>query len=58
LVRVPTLLACARTDMLVQYFDQVQALMPNAQPLLTPGTASPAALAETVGLFTVFLDRG
>jgi pimeloyl-ACP methyl ester carboxylesterase len=57
LVQVPTLLACARTDMLVQYFDQVQALMPNAEPLLTPGSGSPAALAETVALFAAFLDR-
>ncbi len=57
LVRVPTLLACARTDMLVQYFDQVQALMPHAEPVLTPGSASPAALAETVALFAAFLDR-
>jgi pimeloyl-ACP methyl ester carboxylesterase len=57
LVAVPTLLACARTDMLVQYFEQVQALMPGAEPLLTPGAGSAAALAETVALFEGFLDR-
>ena len=34
LVNVPTLLACARTDMFMDYFSQVQVLMPRAMPLL------------------------
>ena len=57
LVRVPTLLACARTDMFLEYFGRVQALMPEAEPAVTPGTATPEALAETLRLFAAFLDR-
>jgi hypothetical protein len=41
LVRVPTLLCCARPDMLLAYFDQVAALMPEAQRLVIPVTATP-----------------
>jgi pimeloyl-ACP methyl ester carboxylesterase len=57
LVAVPTLLACARTDMFMAYFERVQALMPRAQPLVTPGTGTPQALAETAALFAAFLDE-
>jgi pimeloyl-ACP methyl ester carboxylesterase len=56
LVQVPTLLACAKTDMLMAYFAQVQALMPQARPLLTQGIGTPEALAETVRRFAEFLD--
>jgi pimeloyl-ACP methyl ester carboxylesterase len=56
LVTVPTLLACARSDMLFEYFERVQALMPRATPLVTAGTGTPAALAETVAAFSAFLD--
>jgi pimeloyl-ACP methyl ester carboxylesterase len=58
LVRVPTLLACSRTDMFLEYFERVQALMPQATPQLTAGTGSPAALAETAAAFLAFLDAG
>jgi pimeloyl-ACP methyl ester carboxylesterase len=57
LVRVPTLLACARTDMFLEYFAEVQRLMPAAEPLLTPGVGSAEALATTVELFEAFLTR-
>lgn len=57
LVAVPTLLACARTDMFMAYFQQVQALMPRATPLLTEGTGSPAALAATAAQFEAFLQQ-
>lgn len=54
LVTVPTLLACARSDMLFEYFDRVRALMPQARPLVTNGIATPAAFAETVAAFEAF----
>jgi pimeloyl-ACP methyl ester carboxylesterase len=56
LVRVPILLACARGDMFLEYFERVRALMPNATPLITGGTGSADALAETVASFLAFLD--
>jgi pimeloyl-ACP methyl ester carboxylesterase len=56
LLRVPTLAACARTDMLARMFDEFAALIPGAERALTPGTATPEALAETVAIFTRFLD--
>jgi pimeloyl-ACP methyl ester carboxylesterase len=57
LVAVPTLLACARTDMFMAYFEQAQALMPRAKPLLTEGVGSPAALAATAAQFEDFLQQ-
>jgi pimeloyl-ACP methyl ester carboxylesterase len=56
LVTVPTLLACARTDMLLRYFDAVAALMPAADKAITPGVATPADAAATARLFGAFLD--
>lgn len=35
LVRVPTLLACMRSDMLFEYFERVKALMPQAESAVT-----------------------
>lgn len=59
LVAVPTLLACARTDMLMAYFDAVCALMPAATPLVTDGIGSAQALAATAAAFEAFLqDNG
>lgn len=56
LVRVPTLLACASTDMFMEYFDAVKALMPEATPLITPGVGNAQALAATAAHFQRFLD--
>jgi pimeloyl-ACP methyl ester carboxylesterase len=56
LIRVPTLAACARTDMLARMFDDFAALIPHAERALTPGIASEEALAETVAVFARFLD--
>lgn len=56
LVHVPTLLACSRTDMFMAYFEQVQALMPHATPLLTEGSANAKALVNTVKQFENFLN--
>ena len=39
------------------YFEQVQALMPNATPLLTEGSANAKALASTVEQFENFLNE-
>lgn len=58
LLKVRTLFACARTDMLFMYFDQVRALLPaHAQALVTEGVASPDALTKTVAAFGEFLDH-
>jgi pimeloyl-ACP methyl ester carboxylesterase len=56
LIRVPTLAACARTDMLARMFDDFAALIPHAARALTPGIASAEALEETVAVFSRFLD--
>lgn len=57
LVRVPTLAACARTDMLARMFEEVCSLSPGAERAWTPGIATPEALAETVAIFSRFLDQ-
>ena len=56
LVTVPTLLACARHDMLMEYFDQVRTLMPAAQTAVTDGVGSAGALEATGSVFKAFLD--
>jgi pimeloyl-ACP methyl ester carboxylesterase len=56
LLRVRTLAACARTDMLARMFDEFAALVPDAERALTPGIATPEALSETVAAFSRFLD--
>jgi pimeloyl-ACP methyl ester carboxylesterase len=56
LVAVPTLLACARSDMFMQYFEDVRALMPAARPLITDGVSTPGSLATTARMFAAFLD--
>ncbi len=55
LVRVPTLIACARGDMLFEYFEQVRALLPTAQFAETEGVGSAEALQATVRQFQAFL---
>ncbi len=55
LVRAPTLLACARTDMLLRYLDDVAALMPHAARAVTPGMGTPDAAAATVARMMEFL---
>lgn len=57
LIRVPTLLACARTDMFLEYFDRVRALMPAAESVVTEGTGTAEARSATVARFEAFLDR-
>jgi pimeloyl-ACP methyl ester carboxylesterase len=56
LLRVPTLAACARTDMLAPMFNEFAALIPHAECALTPGIATREALAETVAAYGRFLD--
>jgi hypothetical protein len=56
LIKAPTLLACASTDMFMEYFERVKALMPAAMPLVTKGTGNQAALRSTVEQFEKFLD--
>jgi pimeloyl-ACP methyl ester carboxylesterase len=57
LVKVPTLLACASSDMFMEYFERVRRLMPDATAVVTPGTGSTDALATTANLFHEFLAR-
>lgn len=56
LVETPTLLACARTDMFMAYFERVKALMPAARAVVTEGTGTEAALRATVAQFEAFLE--
>ena len=56
LVRVPTLIACARGDMLFEYLDAVRALLPAAQVAETEGVGSSEAVLATARRFQVFLD--
>ena len=51
-----TLLACARTDMFMAYFERVKALMPAARAVVTEGTGTEAALRATVAQFEAFLE--
>lgn len=57
LIKVRTLLACAATDMFIEYFERVQALMPEATPVITKGAGNGDALLDTVRIFETFLDR-
>lgn len=57
LVRAPTLVACASSDMLITYHDAVTRLMPAARSIVTAGIGSAEVLAETAATFTAFLDE-
>lgn len=56
LIRVPTLIACAQSDMLIEYFGSVVKLAPSARQAVTAGVGSAEALAATVGVYRAFLD--
>jgi pimeloyl-ACP methyl ester carboxylesterase len=55
LVRVPTLVACATSDMLFEYLDRIRALLPLAQTAAHAGLGSTDAVLETTALFERFL---
>jgi pimeloyl-ACP methyl ester carboxylesterase len=58
LLKVPALFACARSDMLYMYFDQVRALLPaQTRTAVTEGTGTADALESTARVFSDFLDR-
>jgi pimeloyl-ACP methyl ester carboxylesterase len=57
LLRVPTLAACSRDDMLAQWHDEFTELIPGAEAALTDGIASPEMLERTAAQFRAFLDR-
>jgi len=57
LITVPTLAACARTDMLLPMHDAFAALVPGAEKAVTEGIATPEAAAATAAAFAAFLDR-
>lgn len=50
------LLAASRTDNVFPQRARAAALLPSAATAETPGTANAAAIAETAGIFTHFLD--
>ena len=56
LVKVPTLIACAKSDMLFEYFEGVRALLPSARFAETEGIASAQAALDTARTFQAFLD--
>lgn len=56
LLKVPTLAACARDDMLAKYYDEMVRLTPGGLGALTDGVATPEALAATANTFRQFLD--
>ena len=58
LVGVPTLLACARTDMFMAYFERVGDLMPGAVRQVTEGIGTFKQLSITALQFEEFLDAG
>lgn len=57
LIQVETLLACAETDMFIQYFDRVRLLMPHATTVVTKGQTNATAFRATMDCFQSFLDR-
>lgn len=52
---VPTLLACARDDMLLAYFDAIAAMIPNGRTYVYPGLQGSDGV-ETLARLTAFLD--
>ncbi len=56
LVQVPTLIACARGDMLFEYFERVRALLPTAEFAETEGVGSAETLLATARQFQAFLE--
>lgn len=56
LIRVPTLVSCARQDMLFTYYDAVCALVNPTQSAVTPGTGTAQALETSARIFEQFLD--
>lgn len=56
-IRTATLLACAETDMFMEYFERIKELMPGAQSIVTQGTGREDALRSTARCFTQFLSK-
>ncbi len=54
-LRVPTLLACSATDMLIEYLEKVGGLLPQARQVTTPGVGSPEAARRTAEIFEAFM---
>lgn len=50
-----TLIACARDDMLLEYFSALAELMPASRQLVTAGAATPERAEETVAAMLEFL---
>jgi len=57
-LRVPTLAACARTDMLFPMLDAFAALIPGAEKAVIDGIGGAEATEATAAIFARFLDAG
>lgn len=57
LLKVPTLAACARHDMLHVYFDELRALVPGGRGEWIAGIHTPEAAAETAACLRSFFDE-
>jgi pimeloyl-ACP methyl ester carboxylesterase len=55
-LRVPVLLAAARSDNVFPQRARAAALLPAAATAETPGIGTPAAIAATAAIFARFLD--
>jgi pimeloyl-ACP methyl ester carboxylesterase len=56
LIGVPTLVACARHDMLFRWHDEVASLIPGAHRAVTGGIGSAEAADRTAATIAAFLD--
>jgi hypothetical protein len=56
LLRVPTLAACGRGDMLHIYFEALKELVPGHQGAWIEGIHTPEAAAATASVFRQFID--
>lgn len=56
LIRVPSLVASARSDALHRYLDEMHALVPGSRRLLLDELETPAGLAAAARAYATFLD--
>lgn len=56
LITAPALLSCARDDMMLEFLERAQALLPTAEVAITAGMGTSEALASTTAVFRRFLQ--
>lgn len=57
MLSVPTLLACAKSDMLITYLDAIAKLVPGGRSIVTSGIGASQSRIATAAAFTAFLDE-